>query len=68
MAARLLTTEEVAEQLAIAPATIVAWRCTKRVLLPFVKIGRRVRYEPAAVERFVAAQRRDDDEAEGGAS
>lgn len=51
----LLNTEEAARVLGIAPTTLATWRCTGRVPLPYVKIGRRVGYRPADLERFLDA-------------
>lgn len=53
---RLLTTDEVAEILNIAPATIRDWRHEwdwKHQGPPPVKIGRAVRYRPEDVERYI---------------
>ena len=44
---RLLTTEEAAEYLGCSPGTLAVWRCLARYPLPYVKIGRRVRYDEA---------------------
>jgi excisionase family DNA binding protein len=41
---RLLTTDEAAEFLGVSPGTLCVWRCVARYRLPFLKIGRNVRY------------------------
>jgi excisionase family DNA binding protein len=41
---RLLTTDEAAEFLGVSAGTLCVWRCVSRYRLPFVKIGRNVRY------------------------
>ncbi len=41
---RLMTNEEAAELLQVTPGTLNTWRCTRRYLIPYVKVGRRVRY------------------------
>jgi excisionase family DNA binding protein len=41
---RLLTTEEAAALLGAKPQTLSIWRCTRVRNIPFVKIGRLVRY------------------------
>jgi predicted site-specific integrase-resolvase len=51
---KLLTPEETAELLGVAVDTLTVWRCTGRVVLPWVKVGRLVRYSPLAVARFCA--------------
>lgn len=54
---RLLTTEDVAVLLGIAPATIVFWRSQRRGP-PFVRLGRGrrapIRYRLDAVEAYIA--------------
>ncbi len=50
---RLLTELETAEALSCRPATLAAWRCTGRTDLPFVKVGRLVRYREADVLAFL---------------
>jgi excisionase family DNA binding protein len=48
-----LTTDETAALLGCTAATLTAWRCTKKVNVPFFKVGRLVRYRRADVERFI---------------
>ncbi|MCK0506328.1 helix-turn-helix domain-containing protein [Aromatoleum anaerobium] len=43
----LLTDKEAAEFLTTTPGTLSVWRSTGRYALPFVKIGRMVRYRRA---------------------
>lgn len=54
---RLLTTDDVAALLGIAPATIVFWR-SQRCGPPFVRLGRGkrspIRYRMDAVEAYIA--------------
>ena len=53
---KLLTTEQAAEMLGIAPQTLAVWRCKKRYDLPFVRIGsRRVRYRPEDIAAWLDA-------------
>jgi excisionase family DNA binding protein len=40
----LLCDELAAELLDIAPGTLAVWRSTRRYQIPFVKVGRNVRY------------------------
>ncbi len=49
----LLTSEEAAEVLGIKPGTLEVWRCTHRYPLPYVKVGRSVRYRPDDLEQFL---------------
>lgn len=41
---QLLTDEEAAKILGVTPGTLQVWRSTGRYKLPFVKVGRNVRY------------------------
>jgi excisionase family DNA binding protein len=41
---RLLTDDEAAKILGVTPGTLQVWRSTGRYQLPFVKVGRNVRY------------------------
>lgn len=56
MTIKLLSPKAVAELLGVSPQTLAVWRCNQRYDLPFVKIGRMVRYRPEDIERFIAAQ------------
>lgn len=50
---KLLRPEEVAELLGIDLHTLAVWRCEGRYNLPYIKVGRLVRYRPEAVQAFV---------------
>jgi excisionase family DNA binding protein len=52
---QLLTTTEAAGYLKTPPKTLITWRCTKRVNIPFVKIGGNVRYRKGDLDAFIAA-------------
>lgn len=41
---RLLTTDEAAAILGVQPQTLVSWRCTGSWNLPYIRVGRLVRY------------------------
>lgn len=49
----LLTEKQAAERLQLSPATLQVWRCTRRVNLPFVKVGRLVRYRAEDLQAFI---------------
>jgi excisionase family DNA binding protein len=51
----LLTTEQAAEILGIKPTTLENWRCTKRVSIPYIRIGRTVRYRLIDIETLILA-------------
>ncbi len=42
--------------LGVSPGTLSVWRSTGRYALPFVKVGSRVRYRPADIDKWVAAR------------
>lgn len=46
-------TEAAAEFLTIQPQTLRCWRANKRYGLPYVKVGRLVRYRLSDLEAFV---------------
>lgn len=51
---RLLSQSEAAEILGVKPDTLCYWRSTGRYRLPYVKVGRLVKYCPKDIEKFVA--------------
>ncbi|MFO1379363.1 MAG: helix-turn-helix domain-containing protein [Chitinivorax sp.] len=50
---KLLTPEEAAIFLCTSPNTLAVWRSTGRYNLPFVKIGRLVKYREADLVAFI---------------
>lgn len=57
MLEQLLTTEEVATKLRLAPATLVIWR-TRGTGPEFLKIGHKVAYREADVAAWLAQRQR----------
>lgn len=57
--ADLLDDKAAAALLDIAPGTLAVWRCTGRYALPFLKIGRKVRYRRSAIEAWMRARTRE---------
>ena len=51
---KLLTRKEAAEYLGCTEGTLAAWKCTKRYPLPYVRIGRNIRYKLADLLDFVS--------------
>jgi excisionase family DNA binding protein len=49
----LLTPEEVAGRLRVSSETLATWRCTRRVHIPYVKVGSLVRYKPRDVAAYL---------------
>jgi len=52
--ANLLTREQAAHYLGVTPRTLAVWACNKRYNLPFVKVGRLVKYRKADLDAFIA--------------
>lgn len=50
---KLLTRKQAAELLHCKEATLAIWKCTKRYSLPYVKIGKNVRYRLSDIKRFI---------------
>jgi len=50
---KLLCGKEVAEFLGIKENTLAVWRCNKRYDLPFVKVGRLVKYRKSDLMLFI---------------
>ena len=49
----LLTQEQAAEILGVTPGTLSVWRCTKRYNIPYIKVGRLVRYRKSVLDAFL---------------
>ncbi len=47
---------EAAEYLGVKPNTLAVWRTTGRYSLPYVKVGRLVRYRKSDLDRFIASR------------
>jgi hypothetical protein len=45
---------EAAKYLDISPGTLAVWATTKTTIIPYSKIGRRVVYDRADLDRFLA--------------
>lgn len=52
----LLNEAAVAEMLDVTTGTLQVWRSTKRYPLPYVKIGRNVRYPRSGVVKFIESR------------
>lgn len=52
----LLTPAQMAQVLGVSVGTLAVWRCTKRYPLPYIKVGRSVRYNRAHGYDFLAAR------------
>lgn len=52
----LLDTPQAAAVLGAEPSTLEVWRCTKRHIIPYIKIGRLVRYRRSALLKFLESR------------
>lgn len=52
----LLSREDAAKYLSVKPQTLALWACTKRYDLPFVKVGRSVRYRREDLDAFLQSR------------
>ena len=51
----LLTQSEAAERLGLTnPGTLAVWRSTQRYDLPYIRVGRSIRYDAKAIEEFLS--------------
>jgi excisionase family DNA binding protein len=50
---KLLNPPEAAEFLGISKITLAGWRCSKRYSLPYIKVGRLVRYRRSDLVEFL---------------
>ena len=46
-----------ADFLGISKETLAMWRCTKRYALPYIKVGRLVKYREADLVAFLESRR-----------
>ncbi len=53
----LLTPAEAAKILGVQPQTLALWRCARSSPLPWVRVGRLVRYRRGDVQAYIAARR-----------
>jgi hypothetical protein len=53
---QLVKRSEAAKFLGVAPQTLAVWACTKRYALPYVKVGRLVKYRLVDLENFIASR------------
>lgn len=56
---RLLDEKAAAAYLSIAPGTLSVWRSTGRHTLPFIKVGRNVRYRVSDLDAWLNKRTRE---------
>lgn len=52
----LLSEKEASNFLRVKPQTLASWRIVNAYGLPYVKVGRLVRYRQSALEKFIASR------------
>ncbi|MGZ8907957.1 MAG: helix-turn-helix domain-containing protein [Methylobacter sp.] len=52
----LFNTHQAAEYLGVTISTLEVWRCTKRYNIPFIKVGRLVKYRKSALDAFLESR------------
>lgn len=53
---KLLTNEEAADYLGVASNSLAVWRTTKRYTIPYVKVGRLVKYRIVDLDAFLESR------------
>ena len=56
---KLLDEKQAADHLTVSPGTLSVWRSTGRYALPFVKVGRTVRYRLTDLDAWLDARARN---------
>lgn len=49
----LLTPKETSEYLGVSPDTLSVWRCVGRYNIPFIKVGRLVKYRKSDLDAWL---------------
>lgn len=49
----LLDTEAAADYLGVAPGSLEVWRCVKRHSIPYIKVGRLVKYRQTDLDAWL---------------
>lgn len=52
----LFTPEQAADYLGVTAKTLAVWRCVGRYNIPFVKVGRLVKYRRSELDAFLASR------------
>lgn len=59
----LFDTEQAADYLGVTPRTLEVWRCVKRHAIPYIKVGRLVKYRQADLDAWLESRTISDDAA-----
>lgn len=60
----LLDTIQAAAEIGVEPSSMEVWRCTKRYDIPFIKVGRLVRYRRSSLLKWLQSRTQGGDRAE----
>ena len=52
----LVSSEDAAAYIGVQPGTLEVWRCTKRQHIPFLKVGRLVKYRLRDLDAWLASR------------
>ena len=52
----LLDTDEAAVYVGVTPRTLEVWRCVKRHAIPYIKVGRLVKYKRSALDAWLESR------------
>ena len=52
----LLTPQEAAAYIGVTVNTLNVWRCVRRYEIPYIKIGRLVKYRRSALDSFIESR------------
>jgi hypothetical protein len=53
----LLEPLEVSKILGVTVKSLAVWRCTKRYDLPYIKVGKSVKYRPEDIQAFIDSRK-----------
>lgn len=54
--AGLFTNDQAADYIGVTPGTMEVWRSTKRYIIPYIKVGRLVKYRKTALDDYLASR------------
>jgi predicted DNA-binding transcriptional regulator AlpA len=54
---KLLSPRDVSEILGVSEETLSVWRCNKTYDIPYIKVGRLVKYKQSDIDSFIESRR-----------
>ncbi len=52
----LMSDREAGAYLGVSPTTLTVWRCTHRYAIPFIRVGRLIKYRRADLDRWLESR------------